>query len=108
MLDTAVLLDLAISAVVVGQQQAFRRDKLACAAASEKHDGIFQRSLIDTVDVFCAELEALFLHVSDALRDQGRQPHSFVSIRCHSCENTQQYDSDCLLHNMFSISYIFL
>ena len=70
MLDAAVLLDLSVAAVVVGQQKSFRGDQLSCTSSSEEHDGILQRCLVDAVDVLCVEPEALFLHVSDSLRDE--------------------------------------
>ena len=68
MFHGTVSLYLSVSAVVVGNQQTFRGDELAGASAAEQDYGIFQRSLVDAVDIFGCQSEALGLHVSDTLR----------------------------------------
>ena len=78
MLHAAVALDVAVAAVMVGKQQAVRGDEFPGAAGAEEYDGILQGGLIDAVDIFRFEPEALGLHVSDALGDQRRQPHPFI------------------------------
>ena len=67
MFHAAVLLYLSVSAVMVGQKQAFGRNKLAGTAASEQYYGVFEGGLVDAVNVFCIEPEAFVLHVLDAL-----------------------------------------
>ena len=77
-LDAAVPCDLVIAAVVVGQQQPLRGNEFARAAAAEEHDRVLEGSLVDAVDIFRAQAEALGLHVGDAAADQRRQPHPLI------------------------------
>ena len=67
MFNTAVLLDLSISAVMIGKQQSISRNQLSGTATAEKDYSILQGCLVDAVDVFCTESESLCLHVSDPL-----------------------------------------
>ena len=69
-LNAAVLLDLSVSAVVVGQKESLRRYELSCAASAKQHDCVLQRCLIDAVDVFSRKTEAFLLHVCNAVSDQ--------------------------------------
>ena len=59
MLHTAVLLDLSVSAVVVGKQQAFCRNEFSRTSSCEEYDGIFERRLVYAVDVIGIKSEAL-------------------------------------------------
>ena len=74
-----VLLDLAVAAVMVGEEQAVARDHLTGAAGAEQHHGVLERRLVDAVHILRREAETVRLHVVDALGDQHRQPHPFVS-----------------------------
>ena len=78
MFNTAVPLDIAVSAMMICEQQAFVRDHFTGTSTAEKNHRILQGGLIDAVDVFCREFETLCLHVSNPLRDQDREPHPFV------------------------------
>ena len=73
-----MFLDGVVAAVVVGEQQAFRRNEFARTAAVEEYDGVFHRGLVDRVDVFGREAEAFCAHVVDALGDEAREPHALV------------------------------
>ena len=63
--DGTVLLDLAVAAVVIGDQQSLVGDQFAGAAAAEADDGIFQAGLVDGVEVLGGEPEPFGLHVFD-------------------------------------------
>ena len=76
--------------MVIGQQQAFRGNELARTAAAEKDDRILERSLVDAVDIFRAEFEALGLHVGDTPADQRGQPHPFVRPQRRRKEQRKQ------------------
>ena len=80
MLDAAVLLDAVIAAMVVGQEQSVRGDEFSGTASVKKDHGVFERCLIDAVDVFGLKPETFVLHVDDALLDKGRKPHSLVRV----------------------------
>ena len=67
MLDTAVTLDVAVTAVMVREEQALVRDNFSSTATSEEDDSIFQGCLVDTVDVLGGQFETFGLHVSDPL-----------------------------------------
>ena len=60
-------LDIAVSAVMVGEEQTFVRDDFSGAAASEQDDGVLEGSLVDAVDVFSGEFEPFGLHVGYSL-----------------------------------------
>jgi len=100
-LHAAVLLDLSVSAVMVGQEQSFRGNHFSCAASSKQYDRILEGCLIDAVDVICSELESLCLHVVDALRDERRQPHSFVCPCCNACQNSKRNSKKMFFHIVF-------
>ena len=71
-------LDVAVAAVMVGQQQAPVGDQFSRAAASEEHHGVFQGCLVDAVDVFSGEPASFAAHVVYTFCYQGGKPHSFV------------------------------
>ena len=79
MLHAAVLLDLTVTAVVVGQKQTFRRNQFSGASSSEQYDSVFQGRFIYIIYVFGVQTEAFFLHVGYPLVDKRWKPHSFVS-----------------------------
>ena len=89
-LQAAVALYLAVSAVMVGQQQSLGRHQLARTAASEKHHGIFQRRLIHAVNVFGRKPEALGFHVVHLPSDKARQPHALVGQSTEGCRQAPQ------------------
>ena len=98
-LHGAELLDVAVSAVVVGQQETFGRDYLTCTSASELHDRVLERSVVDVIDLLRGKLAAELLHgLSVHLLDERQQPHSLVGKHaagknCHSGD-----DADNLFH----------
>ena len=89
MLYRTVLLNLAVATVVVGEEQAVRRDYLACATSAKTHYGVFQRGFVDTIDIFGCELETLGLHVVYPTGDEQGQPHAFVGFHWH--QGRKQY-----------------
>ena len=97
MLYGAEALDDAVAAVVVGQQQALRRNDFACAAASEMHDGILEGRMVDIVDVRCRQLAAHLLHGFDVhLLEQREQPHAFVGRSRQADQGHRQCDNGTL------------
>ena len=97
-LHAAVALDLAESAVVVGKEQAVARDELARAAGAEQHDGVLERRLVDAIDIFGREPEAVCLHIFDALRDQHRQPHSLICTQRQGRDQQERGQDQVFLH----------
>ena len=99
MLHGAELLDVAVSAVVVGQQETFSRDYLSCTSASELHDRVLERSVVDVIYLLRGKLASELLHgLAVHLLDERQQPHSLVGKHaagknCHSCD-----DADYLFH----------
>ncbi|OPZ53159.1 MAG: hypothetical protein BWY89_01789 [Bacteroidetes bacterium ADurb.BinA012] len=80
MLNGAVVLYLTITTVVVGEQQAVRRDDLSGTAASEDDDGVFDACLVDAVNVFRCQFESHPGHSADIqLLDERQQPHALIS-----------------------------
>ncbi len=90
-LDATQCLNRTIAAVVVGEQQTLARHHLARTTATEDHDCIFQRAVIDRVDIFGREFQTLSLHILDVhLLEVGQQPHTLVSVCGHS--NSRRHD----------------
>ena len=81
MFKRAELLYRAVPAVVVGQKQPLVGNQLARTSAAEKHYGIFERSLVDAVNVFGRKAESLAAHILYAGPYEARQPHAFVRRR---------------------------
>ena len=108
MLHAAVLLDLSVTTVVVRYKQSLRRNEFSGTSAAKEHYCVLERSLVDAVDVFSVEFEALFLHIPDSLGYQRRQPHAFVSADCQCGQHGQQDDCQCLFHSIFSFLNIFI
>ena len=99
MLHAAVLLDLAVAAVVVREEQAVARDDLARAARAEQHDGVLERRLVHAVHILGRQAEAVGLHIVDALRDQRRQPHPlFRAQRLQQRSEREQGQYPSFLH----------
>ena len=87
-LDGGVADNLAVAAVVVGEQKAFVADELAGAAAAEEDDGILERGLVDVVDVLRADAHAGTLHGGFVALEEHGDPHAFVGAEgqhgeCH-------------------------
>ena len=80
-LNGTVLLDVAVAAVVVGKQQALVADDFACAASAKEHDGVFQATVVDAVDVFSGDFHAHFLHFLLVVLQQHGNPHAFAGLR---------------------------
>ena len=79
MFDAAELLDISISAVVVGHKEAFGRDNLSGTSSPELHDGIFQRRVVDVIDIFRREFTAELLHcLGIHLLQKRKHPHAFI------------------------------
>ena len=70
------------TAVVVGQHQAVGRHHFRGAAVAEDRHRILERRVIDAVDLFRSQLQAMLLHVHivEPL-DKDRQPHTLVGTR---------------------------
>ena len=64
---------------VVGYKEAVLRNDLTSAAASEMHDGVLQRAVVDAVDLVRGEAAAGFgQRLAVYLLQQGQKPHSFI------------------------------
>ena len=75
----AVLLDIAVAAMVVGQHQPFGRDDLAGTSASEVYHRVLQADSVGAIHIVYAQVEAHFLHNRGVLLFQiGQHPHAFV------------------------------
>ena len=84
MVHAAMLLDVGVSAVVVGQDKSFGRDDFARTSASELHHGVFDGEAVRTIDGFHGYLQPEFHHGGFILHFQVWQhPHAF--IRLHDC-----------------------
>ena len=68
-LDRAVRNNVAVSAVMIGQKQTFGRHKLSRATASEQNNCIFERRMIDAVNVVGTNSHAVLLHICLPLSD---------------------------------------
>ena len=91
-----------VAAVVVGNQQSFRGDELGRAAVVEEHDGVFERSLVDAVNVFRSQLESFGAHIVDARRDQARQPHALIG-ECRERKQGEAESRKDTFHGLFFI-----
>ncbi len=80
-LDGAVLHDVAVAAVVVGEQQALVADELACAASAEEDDGVFERGVVDVVDVAGRDAHTGALHGGFVALEEHGNPHAFVGAQ---------------------------
>ena len=93
-LHATVALDLAVAAVVIGEQKALGRHKLARTTTSEEHNSIFQSRLVDAVNILGSELETLGTHIVNTLANQAGQPHTLVGHqrrqRCRNGNNSGQ------------------
>ena len=74
--QAAVGLNLAIAAMVIGQEQPLVGDHTRRASASKLNNRILQRTAVDGVNVLSGQLEAHVLHVSLNGLEQGRNPHA--------------------------------
>ena len=76
-----MLLDVAVSAVMVGQHQSFRGDDFPRTSASEMHHGIFQADVVRTVHLVNADVQSQILHHGSILLFQvGQHPHSLIRM----------------------------
>ena len=88
-------LDTAISAVVVGYQQALVGDDLTGAASAELDDRVFQGRLVDGIDLLRRQLAAGGLQVFLVhLLDQRQQPHTFIGGSAHHQGKRSQESND--------------
>ena len=78
--NRTVVGNLAITAVVIGQQQALPADHLCRAAPIEMHNGILQTAFVDAVNVLCGQVQAHRLHVPFHCLQQSRDPHALLRL----------------------------
>ncbi len=79
MFHRAVLLNLPVAAMVIGNQEPLVRDQFARTPAAEPHDSVFQASPVHGVEVLCREPQPFGPHIPDpSLANQTRQPHPLV------------------------------
>ena len=78
--NRTVVGNLAITAVVIGQQQALPADHLRRAASIEMHNGILQTAFVDAVNVLCSQVQAHRLHVPFHSLQQSRDPHALLRL----------------------------
>ena len=94
-LGGAKLLYSAITAMVVGKKQTFTAydfagAKHAALFAHEAHHGVFERSVVDTVNVCRSQLQAFCLHGILQFCHHGQGPHAFIGTQSHSAEHSKQ------------------
>ena len=88
MLHRTVLLDVAISAMVVGQYETFRRNDFTGTSSSEVNDSILQTDTVGGVHFVDADIQSEIVHDGSILLFQvGQHPHPFVSMAGEGCEN---------------------
>ena len=67
--------------MVVGQKKTLRGDYFAGASASELHDGVLERRVVDAVDLLGREPASKARKgFAVKLFQKGEQPHSFVRL----------------------------
>ena len=96
-----VLLQLAIAAMVVGGYEALVADNLSGAemckrtsVVAQPYDGIFDTALVDAVDVFGREFEAVLLHVGIVLAYKREEPHALIGTHhAWQCQQGTQHDN---------------
>ncbi len=76
-----MLLNEAIAAVVVGDEQAIGGDEFAGAAAAKQHNAVFHAVMINTVNVVGSQFKAHFLHLRFIIIEEERDPHTFIGVR---------------------------
>ena len=77
----AVLLYGTVSAMVIGQNQSFRRDDFAGTATAEMHHGILQGNAVGIVNLVGGDEQSEFRHGYFVLLLQvGEHPHTFVGV----------------------------
>ena len=94
-LGCAKLLNSAITAMVVGKKQTFTAydfagAKHAALFAHEAHQGVFERSVVDTVNVCRSQLQAFGLHGILQFCHHGQGPHAFIGTQSQSAEHSKQ------------------
>jgi hypothetical protein len=77
-LHRALLLNLAVSTVVVGQDQSFGRNEFARTETAKTYNGIFQGAVVDTVNIFSAKFAAHGLHLGDVIVQEHGDPHALL------------------------------
>ena len=100
MFHAGMALDLAVTAVVVGDEQSLGRNQFTRAAPSEEDHGVLERGLVDAVYVLGTQTEALGLHIGNPRGNEIRQPHSVVR---HRTERHQGRDNrkEVFFHRFF-------
>ena len=81
MFHRAVLLDISVSTVMVGQYQSFGRNDLSGTSSSKVYDCIFQADIVRAVYLVDGDIQSQVLHHSRILLLQvGQHPHSLVRM----------------------------
>ena len=79
MLRSGECLDVAVAAVVVGNQQTLLGNHFTGAAAAELDDGILQGRMVDAVDLVRGQAAAEIGHgLSVHLLEQRQEPHALI------------------------------
>ena len=79
MLNGRELLNGRVSAMVIGENEAIVGDDLASAAAAEDDYGVFDGTVVDTVNLFGRQAAALLLHDVDVvLAEEAENPHALI------------------------------
>ncbi len=55
--------DCFVTTVVVGQNQSVFGNNFTCTVSVERDDSIFQRRIVDRIDLICSQIQTMFLHV---------------------------------------------
>ena len=79
MFDAAKSLNRTETAVVIGKDQPFGRNNFTRATSTKDNNGIFERIVVDLIDILCRKTQSLLLHLFDVLFfEQRQEPHSLV------------------------------
>ena len=87
MLNSGMLLKIAITTMVVGRDQTLVGDNLTCAEMPERRpfvaktdNGVFEAALVYAVDVFGGQFKTSFLHVSIVFANEREKPHTLIGL----------------------------
>ena len=77
-LHRALLLDLAVPTVVVGQDESFGRNEFSRTETTKTYNGIFQGAVVYAVNVLGTELATHRLHLCDVIVQEHGDPHALL------------------------------
>ena len=92
-------LDAAVTAVVVGYEQAFAGNNFTGASPAELHDGVFEGRMVYGIDVVRGEAAAEVAHrFGVELLEKRKEPHALVGACGKGDTDGQRQDGKYLFH----------